>query len=153
MSFKINSFRFGGRKELILTHLATKKRCRDCGSFNIVRKGVDCGYTSASELGRPAGAKGRDEFAVAEFCGDCESGNFAHTPVPCHVCGFDAWFSDEGLTGVDIAGRCHGLTGIHDWVPGLPNDVNICGCSECSAALDKEIIRLVEETLDDGGFE
>ena len=126
--------------------LLTRKTCKECGG-EIVRKGVDCGYSSAKSLGRPAGAKGRDEFAILEICQDCGGGKYEILPVPCHICG------GTGTEYVDIAGRSNDITGIFDYVPGLPSSVNLCGKPDCGQNLNAEIDRLVTEAFDAGGYE
>jgi len=124
--------------------MVTEKRCKRCGG-KVRRTGADAGYSTAQELGRPAGAKGRDEFIVFEACVDCGWTDYEEVPVPCHICG------GEPVEEIDLCARNHEVTGMYEWVPGLPTTVNICG--NCGKALDAEITRLMKEACEEGGFE
>jgi len=127
--------------------LTTKLKCITCGSFNVSRKGVDCGYSTASELNRPSGAKGRDEFAVIETCDDCGSCDLAESPLPCHICG------NAPITGCDLCNQNHEVTGMFEWVPGMPNAVNLCANPACLTALNNKIKAVMDAAFEEGGFE
>lgn len=124
----------------------TEKRCRNCGG-EIKRSGVDLGYSTAKELDRPVGAKGRDEYAVIDACVDCGGVDWDWQSSPCHICG------EGGKRGILLIDFAQQVTGIGDWVPGLPNEVNLCNKSECWHTLAKEVDKKMEEALNDGAFE
>jgi len=126
--------------------LLTQKTCTTCGG-KIVRKGLNCGYSSAKELGRPAGAKGRDEFAIIDECQDCGGGRYEILPIPCHIC------NGQSTQYIDLASRCEEVTGIFDFVPGLPSSINLCASAKCETALNNTINRLVSEATQENGYE
>lgn len=123
------------------------KKCKECGSIKIKREGIDCGYNSAASLGRPAGAKGRDEFTIVERCQDCGSFDWDSMPAPCHVCG------GEGVVGVSTLQVGESIWSGCDCVYGIPNYINLCGAEECAEALHTEIERLIDEAVAGGGYD
>lgn len=121
------------------------KKCDKCGGYNIRRTGHNLGYTSAEDLGRPAGAKGRDEFIIVDVCADCGSVCISEVSEPCYICGGDP------VEGINMSARNEIVTGIYEWVPGLPNTVNLCGAADCSKQLNERIIRAMDEAFGQGG--
>lgn len=121
--------------------LSTKKTCRACGSTRIRQVAHDLGYTSARELGRPAGAKGRDEFVCYLSCEDCGGVDIVDTPSPCFICGKDP---DEA---VDLCHFCEEVTGLYEWVPGLPNTVNLCEQPKCREVLASRVKKIMAEAF------
>lgn len=123
------------------------KTCKDCGSTNIKREGVDCGYSSARPLGRPAGAKGRDEYTIVESCQDCGSLRWEERPAPCHICG------EEGVIGVSTLHIGNEIWSGCDCVYGIPDHINLCGAEKCKKALHTEIERLIDQAFEGGGYD
>ena len=126
--------------------MKASKRCSQCGG-KMNRRGFDLGYSARSELGRSAGAKGRDEFAVLELCDNCDSADWELVPDPCWVCG------SEPTQEVDGWARIKETTGLSVDCPEIPSRFNLCGSSECSDMANQEIYRLVDEAMEQGGFE
>ena len=123
------------------------KTCNKCGSTNIKREGIDCGYSSAKSLGRPAGGKGRDEFIIIETCQDCGSGDWEKKPAPCHICG------KEGILGfstTEIGNEFfQGISCVYD----IPDYVNLCKAPKCKEALYAKIECLVDKAFEEGGYD
>ena len=122
-------------------NLKTVKTCTLCGSTRISRQGVDLGYTPARDLGRPAGAKGQDEFAILERCLDCDGILWDWAPAPCHICG------GSPVEYVDMLSLNGELTGLMEWVPTLPNDINLCSNPDCREKLHKRVMDAMDEAF------
>ncbi len=123
------------------------KTCNKCGSTRIKREGRDCGYSSAKDLGRLAGAKGRDEFIIIEVCQDCGSFDWEKKPAACHICG------EEGIHGESTVSLGNNYFSGISCVYGIPDLVNICDKEDCKAVLKKEVERLVDEAFDEGAYD
>ena len=120
------------------------KRCAVCGG-SVKRTGVDCGYSSAESLGRPAGAKGRDEFIVFDACTVCGSIDITEAPAPCLICGA------ESTQGLYIALECPEAQGEH--IPGLDTVVPICASADCRTKLATLITTKLDEASGAGYFD
>ena len=124
----------------------TEKTCSLCRSTDIRREGIDCGYTSAVNLDRPAGAKGRDEFCIKESCQDCGSMEWELQPIPCHICG------GPGVTGHTTDEISVSITGYRYTVYGMPDRVNTCS-DKCKSLLDKKVKQLIDEASAEGAYD
>ena len=130
-----------------------KPSCRKCGTI-IVHKVIDLGYASGSDLGRPAGAKGRDEFAIGTYCPTCESpaipdahGDFGRVAPSCVSCGKPATiWSDCG----DI---CEDSTGVFYRPGGCDTSIYVCDKPGCKEAAIANVLAQFESDYGDGeGF-
>jgi len=123
---------------LVSTDPGSRLTCLDCGSTQVSR-GLDTGYVSASELGRPKGAKGTDSFVRVNNCAACGSFNIGEVAKPCHICGSAGTI---GYHGCDIS---KAMIGDFAPVPGLPNIITLCGDPGCLKGLEKEVGRRIKE--------
>lgn len=117
--------------------------CPDCGSQKLRRRGVD-GYISGRELGRPGGAKGKEFFHIEWDCPECGPNVCPiMAPKPCQVCPAP---SDHSLDGRSLN---ESVTGMVEWVPGLPSQIPMCDNGDCFNKLKG----VVEEEMSNAFFE
>jgi len=55
------------------------------------------------------------------------------------------------IEAIEMCGRNAAVTGLYEWVPGVPNQVNIC--PDCGNKLDDLIREKIDEVFREGGFE
>jgi len=104
--------------------------CPECGSKT---RYTPCGWTG-------------DTPEISE-CPEHGCVPVVRRPVPCYICG------GEPVHGYDTADISEAATGIHDWVPGVPSEINLCASPKCWAAMEKQIKTSVRAALDAGAYE
>lgn len=119
-----------------------KSICGNCGGDRFAKKLVDSGYLSARELGRPRGGKGKDVGWVASVCAACDSTSIVEIVEPCFICQ-----NSNPTEEINMLGRNQEVTGMFEWVPELPNWVNLCSNSECGKELDRRITEIMSTTF------